>query len=145
MKAIIEIPKGDNRRRHLNNKKAEFVDLGSIKDVIPINDGVMPVDYGYIPETLNKKEEDEIDVIILSKKKFIVGQEVKIEPVALIRREDGDDKVVAVDETRQSIKIWSDIPENERKLVEKFFSYHHKLVSIDGADEAKEYIKKNQT
>lgn len=144
MKAIVEIPRGDNRRRHLNNKKTEFIDLGPIKDIIPVNDGVIPVDYGYIPETLNKKEGDEIDVLILSKKKFVVGQEVEIEPVALIRREDGDDKVVAVDKTYHLIREWSDILENERKLIEKFFSYHYKFISIDRADEAKKYIRENR-
>lgn len=145
MKAIIEIPKGDDRRRHIKSDKSGFIDLGPTKDVISVNDGIMPIHYGYIPETLNKKEGDEIDVLILSEKQFFVGQKVEIEPVALIRREDGDDKIVAVDETRRSMKIWSDIPETERKLIEKFFSYQYKFISIDGTDEAREYIKRNQT
>ena len=64
MKAIIEIPKGDNRRRHLKSDKSGFVDLGPITNVIPVNDGIMPILYGYIPDTLDKKEGDEIDVLI---------------------------------------------------------------------------------
>lgn len=131
MKAIIEIPKGDDRRRHLKYDKSGFVDLGPIKDVIPVNEGIMPVHYGYIPGTLNEKEGDEIDILVLSNDVLTVGQEVEVRPVALIKRADGDDKVVAVDESRPAIKSWADIPDEERSLIESFFSYHHKFLAIE--------------
>lgn len=140
MKAIIEIPKGDDRRRHIKPDKSGFIDLGPTKDVIPVNDGIMPVHYGYIPETLNEKEGDEIDVLVLSDNKLKVGQEVEIEPIALIRREDKDDKVVAVDESRKMLQNWNDIPEHEQKLIEDFFSYHHKFQSIEDARSAKRCV-----
>ena len=54
MKVIIEIPKGDDRRRHLKWDKSGFVDLGPIIEKIPVNGGIMPVDYGYIPGTENR-------------------------------------------------------------------------------------------
>jgi len=143
MKAIIEIPKGDDRRRHIKPDKSGFIDLGPTKEVIPVNNGIMPINYGYIPDTLNEKEGDEIDVLVLSDKLFEVGQEIEIEPIALIKRSDGDDKIVAVDETRNSIEKWENIPEAERNLIEKFFSYHYKLLSIEDAEIAKKYIKKS--
>ncbi|MFZ4648176.1 MAG: inorganic diphosphatase [Patescibacteria group bacterium] len=141
MKAIIEIPKGDNRRRHFNFAKTGFIDLGPIIDVIPVNDGVMPVHYGYIPNTLNVGEGDEIDVLIISEKTFAVGEEVEIEPIALINRADGDDKIVAIDGTITLIKNWEDIALEERELIEKFFSYHHEFKSIQNAEFAKEYVE----
>ena len=141
MKAIIEIPKGDDRRRHIKYDKSGFVDLGPTKDVIPVNDGVMPVHYGYIPNTLNIGEGDEIDVLIFSKNDLAVGEEVEIYPIALISRADGDDKVVAVDNT-VTYKSWLDIPESERELIEKFFSYHHEFKSIESAELAKQYVEK---
>lgn len=141
MKAIIEIPKGDDRRRHIKYDKSGFIDLGPTKDVIPVNDGIMPIHYGYIPETLNEKEGDEIDVLILSDNIFEVGQEIDIELIALIRREDEDDKIVATDETTKTIREWSDVPEKERELIEKFFSYHHKFRSIENAKTAKLYVE----
>jgi inorganic pyrophosphatase len=140
MKAIIEIPKGDDRRRHLKDDKSGFIDLGQIRDIIPINDGVMPVHYGYIPETLNEKEGDEVDVLVLSDKSLEVGQEVEVEPIALIRRKDKDDKVVAVDESKKTLQKWDDIPEPERKLIEDFFSYHHEFLSIEDGQFAREYV-----
>jgi len=66
--ATIEIPKGSDRRIHMSYDKSGFVDLGPIKDQIPVNEGVTPVCYGYIDGTLNKKEGDEVDVIVFSNK-----------------------------------------------------------------------------
>ena len=68
--ATIEIPKGCDRRIHLSYDRVNFIDLGPIKDQIPINDGVMPVHYGYINNTLNKDEGDEVDVIVFDKINF---------------------------------------------------------------------------
>jgi inorganic pyrophosphatase len=141
MKVIIEIPKGDDRRRHLKYDKSGFIDLGPIRDVIPVNNGIMPVHYGYIPETLNKKEGDEIDVLVLSDKLLEVGQEIEVELIALIRRKDEDDKAVAIDESKKTLQKWDDIPESDRKLIEDFFSYHHKFLSIENSDAASQYIE----
>lgn len=139
--AIIEIPKGDDRRRHVKPDKSGFIDLGPTKNIIPINNGIMPVHYGYIPGTLNEKEGDEIDVLILSDNELKVGQEVDVEPISLIKREDGDDKVVAVDETKKLLQKWDDISESERRLIEDFFSYHHKFLSVEDAKSARSYIE----
>lgn len=141
MKAIIEIPKGDNRRRHIKYDKSGFIDLGPTKEVIPVNEGIMPIHYGYIPNTLNEKEGDEIDILILSDLPLEVGQEIEVEPIALIRRDDYDDKVVAVDETAKMIKEWDDILVSERELIENFFSYHYKFRSIENAETAKQYVE----
>ncbi|MEK7463228.1 MAG: inorganic diphosphatase [Patescibacteria group bacterium] len=142
MKAIIEIPKGDDRRRHLKYDRSGFIDLGPTKDVIPVNNGIMPIHYGFIPKTTsNTKEGDEIDIMVLSNKKFEVGQEIEVESIALINREDNDDKVVAVDETMKAIKKWDDIPKDERELITSFFSYHHKFRSIESAEIAMKYVE----
>lgn len=141
MIAIIEIPKDDDRRRHITYDKSGFIDLGPIKETIPINNGVMPVHYGYIPETLNETEGDEIDILVLSSKESSVGEKIEVEPIALLSREDGDDKIVAVDETMLSIKSWDDIPQTERELIQSFFTYYHKFTSIGNAFDAKKYVQ----
>lgn len=144
MKAIIEIPKGDSRRRHIKPDKSGFIDLGPTKNVIPVNDGIMPVNYGYIPETLNENEGDEIDVLILSNEILKVGQEIEVKPIALLKREDGDDKIVAVDKTKQIIKNWDDVPKEEKKNIKDFFGYHHKFLSTEDAETARRYIENGQ-
>jgi inorganic pyrophosphatase len=100
----------------------------------------MPVNYGYIKDTLNIGEGDEIDVLIFSKQILSVGQEVDILPFALIRRADGDDKVVACDGS-VDFKNWDDIEKGERELIEKFFSYHHKFIAIENKESAEKYIE----
>lgn len=142
MIAIIEIPKGDDRRRHIKYDKSGFIDLGPIRETIPVNNGIMPVHYGYIPETLNKIEGDEIDILVLSNKSYAVGEKIEVEPIALLRREDGDDKIVAVDEIMRSIKSWDDIPHTERELIQSFFTYYHKFISFENTDDAIKYVEK---
>ncbi len=145
MKAVIEIPRGDDRRRHLSRDKTGFVDLGPLRDVIPVNEGIMPVHYGYIPGTLNVSDGDEVDVLVLSGAELRVGQEVEIKPIAIIMREDGDDKVVAVDGSKRNLEQWwEDVAISERELIEKFFSYHHKILSVKGAELAVHYIHKRR-
>ena len=74
---FIEMPKGEKRRLHLSYEdKSVMVDLGPIKNVIPVNDGTMPIAYGFIIGTLQTEESeknpneipDEIDILIYSKK-----------------------------------------------------------------------------
>ena len=138
--AVIEIPRGDDRRRHLSFAKDGFVDLGPIKDVIPVNDGVMPVHYGYIEKTKNVTEGDEVDSLILSDKEFRVGDKVGVFPVALLRRDDGDDKIIAVDDEHSPLKAWEDVPEKDRTVILEFFGYNHKIIGVEGSDAAYAYL-----
>ncbi len=141
IKAIIGIPSGDDRRRHMSFDKSGFVDLGPIKEVIPVNGGVCPVAYGFIPGTKNPADNDELDILVLSKKDFKVGEEVEVESIALLRRADGDEKVIARDETaKENINSWEDIALPLRNLIQEFFGFSSKIISIEGKDKAEELI-----
>lgn len=133
------MPKGDDRRRHLSYDKSGFVDIGPIKDVIPVNNGIMPVDYGYVPNTFNPSDKDEVDVLLISNSKHFVGEEVVAQPIGLMRREDGDDKIIAVDD-KSGIKNWENVPTETRKSITSFFGYHYKIISIDGSTAAEKYL-----
>jgi len=141
--ATIEIPKGCDRRIHFSQEKNDFVDFGSIKEKIPINGGEMPVAYGFLDGIMNEKEGDEVDVLIFSKKDLKTGDKIEIIPIALILREDRDDKIVAVDETINNIKEWNDAPEDERKLILDYFGFRHKIISVEDSKSAVEYVNKN--
>jgi inorganic pyrophosphatase len=136
--AIIEIPKGDGIRRHFKKTKDGFVELGLIKEIIPINDGLMPIAYGFIPNTLNSGDDDELDVIVYSEKDFHVGEKVNITAVGIILREDNDHKVIAVEE--YSNINWNDIPEDEKKLIVDFMGFNSPISEIKGSTDALEYI-----
>ena len=146
LKAVIEIPKGNDRRWHLHYDKTTIIDCGSIIERIPVNGGIMPVAYGYLEGTENKEENSEeienIDVLVFSKRNFIVGEKVDVEIFGCIKRADGDHKILASDES-VLIEKWTDVSDEERELVLKFFGYNHPIILVEGKTEAEEYVKKS--
>lgn len=137
------MPKGCDRRIHSSNSGPGFVDLGPLKEAIPVNNGIMPVHYGFIEGTLNKDDGDEVDVLLFSERTFLTGDIAEARAIAVLKRTDNDHKVVAVDPT-SSWQKWEDINETERGLVLDFFSSHHVIEVIDGSAEAESYIRQSQ-
>lgn len=135
--AVIEIPRGDNVRRHISNDKKAFIDLGLIKDKIPVNNGVMPADYGFIPHTHNQADQDEIDIIVVTDCKLTVGELVSVKPIAIVNRDDGDHKIIATEE--DNITSWETIPEEVRSLIGATLCYQHTF-TLGSRQEAEEYI-----
>jgi inorganic pyrophosphatase len=140
--ATIEIPKGSDRRIHLAYDKSGFIDLGPIKEHVPVNEGVMPVHYGYIEGTVNKEEGDEVDVILFSKKPYNTGDKVEIEILGMLTREDGDHKVIARDDS-ESDSVFQELTESERKLIMDYMGYKSPIASVDSRELALEYVKKS--
>lgn len=138
IKVMIEIPKGLDRRIHMADDKSGFKDYGPIKEKIPINNGVMPVNYGYVENAINKTEGDNVDVILLSNNKYVTGDEAEAEVIGLFNRDDGDHKIVAVDSS-VIYKSFSKVPAQERELILDYFGYGHKIIIKDEA-EALEYL-----
>jgi len=137
---IIEIPKGSDRRIHLSYDNSEFIDLGSIKDQIPINEGVMPVCYGYIENAINKDEKDNVDAIIFSSRFYKTSDIVEVEVIGMLTRKDGDHKVITVDDS-VNIKNFSDIEPQERNLVLRYFGYKSEIISVGSKEKAIEYLE----
>lgn len=129
-KAVVEIPKGSDRRIHMKHDGSGFEDFGPIKERIPVNDGVMPVTYGYIENAVNKTELDNVDVIIFSNKHHKTGDEIDVEIIGLFNREDGDHKVIAIDES-VSYKEFLEVPAVERNLILNYFGYKHGIMVED--------------
>ena len=138
--AVIEIPKGCDRRIHLSYDGVNFIDLGLIKEEIPVNNGVMPVHYGYIENTINEIEKDNVDVIIFSNKIYNTKDKTDIEIIGMLNREDGDHKVIAIDDS-VSVVDFNDINKEERNLILEYFGYKSKIISIDSKDQATKYIE----
>ena len=140
VQATIEIPKGDDRRRHINKyNRSEFVDLGPMKDHIPVNDGIAPEHYGFIAGTHNPHDGDEVDVIVFSDSSANVGEILEVEPIALLTRADNDEKVVAV-ATGSSVKEWNDLDEARRDLILQFYGSHHPILEVKDRQSAETYI-----
>ncbi|MDP1759934.1 MAG: inorganic diphosphatase [Candidatus Woesebacteria bacterium] len=137
-KAIIEIPKGSDRRIHMRSDGSGFEDFGPIKEKISINDGVMPVAYGFIEEVINPIEKDNVDVIVFSNKKYETGDRVKVGVIGLLNREDVDHKVIATDDS-VAYKSFSEVPLQDRNLILDYFSHTHQI-TIEDATKALEYL-----
>ena len=140
--AIIEIPKGSDRRIHMSYDNSGFIDLGPIKEQISINNGIMPVHYGYIENTINKIEKDNIDVLVFSNYFYKTGDEIQIKIIGMLNREDGDHKVIAVDSTIP-INSFNEISSGEKELILKYFGYKSKIISINDEKTALKYIEEN--
>ena len=137
---VIEIPKGSDRRTHMAYDKSGFVDLGSIKDSIPVNNGIMPVHYGYIEGTFNKEDSDEVDVMVFSKKAYGMGDKVTVAVTGIFKRADGDHKIIAFDDTFEHF-VFEKFPTDEQKVILDFMGYKAKIISIENREVAMEYIK----
>lgn len=119
--------------------KSGFIDLGPIKDQIPVNDGVMPAHYGYIENAINKEEGDEVDVIIFSSQPCNTGDTLDVEIIGMLTRKDGDHKLIATDES-SGVKDFEDILPEERNLILRYFGYKSEIISIDTKEKALEYL-----
>ena len=138
-KIIIEIPKGSDRRIHMRNDGGGFEDFGPIKERIPINDGIMPVAYGYILNSVNKEEGDNVDVIVFSNRKYKTGDETEVEVIGILKRDDNDHKVITVDDS-MLYKNFMEVPENEQRLILKYFAHNHQSISLESKGVAIQYL-----
>ncbi|MBI3631355.1 MAG: inorganic diphosphatase [Candidatus Staskawiczbacteria bacterium] len=120
--------------------KSGFIDLGPIKDRIPVNDGVMPVDYGFIEGTFNKDDGDEVDVIVFSEKSYKTGDKIEINIVGMLTRADGDNKIIAHDNSLENF-VFDQLPELEKQVILDYMGYIAQITSIDNGESALAYVK----
>lgn len=138
--AIVEIPKDSDRRIHKSNDTGEFIDFGSIKDLIPINEGRMPVCYGYLKGVINPVEGDEVDVLIFSETYYKTGDEVIVEVLGLLEREDGDHKLICRDGSF-TVDNMQEINKTDWSLVMGYFGFKSPIISIKNSKQALTYIQ----
>jgi len=139
--AIIEMSKGDTRRRHFSfEDKSLLLDLGPIPEIM--GGGVMPEAYGFLEGIMNKTEGDEVDVVVFSEREYKLEDKLHVFPIGVIIRSDGDHKVLAVDDgLRGKISDLQDMPGERMRSVSDFFGAVHPISEIKGKEEALEYIE----
>jgi inorganic pyrophosphatase len=137
--AIVEIPKGCDRRIHMTYDHSGFVDFGPISDHISVNNGVMPVCYGYIDRYINKKEGDNVDCIIFSTKEYKTGDSIETEIIGILVRDDEDHKVICTDNT-VTLGSFEDTDETEKNLILDYFGFKSKIAHIGDKEEAIAYM-----
>ncbi len=151
---VVDIPKGSR------NKYEYKEDEGYFKlDRTLYSSMFFPFEYGFIPQTISE-DGDSLDVVLLTTFPTFSGCVIQARPIGVLFMKDEagtDNKIVAVpskkvDPRFDEIQKIEDIGEHLKKEIELFFADYkklekekYKLVKIkgwDGADKAKEIIKK---
>ncbi len=125
--AIIEVESGSRDKYEYDEKYETFV-----LDRILMPSVIFPIDYGFIPMTWFK-DNDPLDVMVLSYEPLEVGCLVRCRPVGVLIMEDekGEDpKILAVienDPRYDEIRDVNDIKGHKLKEIQEFFETYKRL------------------
>lgn len=149
---VNEIPKGSSHKIEWNREIAAFQ-----LDRVEPSTFAKPVNYGFIPQTLDE-DGDELDALIITDEPLPTGVFLEAKVVGVLKFEDGgevDDKVVVVPaddrNTGDLIKNFNDLTERWKQKIEHHFT-HYKDLKKPGTTivkgwgdeaEAKEIIKES--
>lgn len=148
---LVEIPKGST------NKYEYSPEWGVFRlDRVLYEAVFFPTEYGIIPQTWNEKDQDPLDVMVLSTFPTFPGCVIPCRPIGVIRILDTgeqDDKILAVpvnDPRFEQIKDLADLPPHFKKEISNFWENYSELQSEkkikvegwSGKDRAEEMIQK---
>lgn len=126
--SVNEIPKGSMLKVEYDREKHVF-----ILDRVEPSIFVKPVNYGFIPRTLDE-DGDALDTLLLMDEPLATGIVVKARVVGVMNFEDGgemDHKIVCVPEDDRnsggSIVSINDVPDAWKKQVEHHFNHYKDL------------------
>jgi inorganic pyrophosphatase len=120
LNVMIEDPAGSTVRHHWN------VETGTwIEEPHPQSNSPWPANYGYILDTRNPADDDELDILVLSTDPLQTGQRVEVRAVGVLLRPDGDDKVLGVlldDPLLGHVTRFQDVPAERVQAIDTWFS-----------------------
>ncbi len=125
---LVEIPKGSVNKYEYNEELDIF-----ILDRVLYESVFFPTEYGIIPGTLNKKDGDPLDIMVLSSFPTFTGCLLSARPIGLLRITDSgeqDDKIISVpanDPRFDHIKDLSDLPLQTKKEISNFWENYSEL------------------
>ena len=146
---VVEIPKGSTMKIEWDRQRAAFV-LDRVEPAI----FAKPVNYGFIPQTLDE-DGDELDTLIVTEKPLETGVWLEAKIIGIMNFEDDgevDHKVVVVPaddrHTDDSINNLGDLGERWKQEVEHHFAHYKdlykpgstKVLGWGGVEEAKKVI-----
>ena len=146
---VVEIPKGSTMKIEWDRSRAAFV-LDRVEPAI----FAKPVNYGFIPQTLDE-DGDELDTLIVTEKPLETGVWLEAKIIGIMNFEDdgeADHKVVVVPSdghhTADSINSVPDLGMRWKEQVEHHFTHYKdlykpgstKVLGWGGVDEAKKII-----
>ena len=143
--AIIEIPK-DSMVKYEFDKKLWCIMVDRVwRTPIQYN-----FNYGLLPQTWNKDDNDPLDIIVLSRFAFLPWTVVPSRVVWWLKMIDGwefDYKIIAVSDDKyyDNVKDISDVSEKEKEDIYYFMNHykdlHNKTVKLEWWDKKEDAIK----
>jgi inorganic pyrophosphatase len=117
---VIEDPRGSVVRHHWDDAGQEWIERPH-----PHTSSPWPVNYGYLPETRNPADDDDLDAMVLASNPVPTGARVVVRIVGLLQRPDGDDKLLGVlkdDPAFRNITRLQEVPQSELQAIETWFA-----------------------
>ena len=125
---LVEIPKGSTNKYEYDKNLGVFH-----LDRVLYEAVFFPTEYGIIPQTWNKQDDDPLDIMVFSSFPTFPGCLLVCRPIGVLRMVDSgeqDDKIIAVpsDDPRfEEIKKLSDLAPHLKKEVKNFWENYAKL------------------
>jgi len=139
LEAVIEDPAGSTARHTFDAASGTWVAYRHPHARRP-----WPAAYGHLPGTYNPTDDDELDVIVLSSVPLRTGQRVRVRPIGLFRRPDGDHKVLAVhcDDPRYGGMVdLHQAPPEDLRAIEEWFADWDIVLGWENAEVAWQMIR----
>jgi len=117
--AVVEDPRGATQRHVWDDAAGTWRTYQHPHATRP-----WPTSYGFLPGTWNPADQDALDVMILATSPLPTGTRLRVRPVGLLRRPDGDDKIlaVAVDDPAYADLRWlGEVPAADLAAIEAWF------------------------
>lgn len=133
--AVIENPLGSTRRCSEDPSQG-WVEHGPSFDPLPM-------EYGYIPGTVNPADGQAVDVLVIGWGPTFPGCRYRVRAIGLLLRADGDHKVLAVPHTGAYVSPLRDVSEVDPELLrqlEAWFAPHFAVLGWRDARWAQEWL-----
>lgn len=117
---IIEDPIDSTVRHYWNADSGTWIEKPH-----PYSTRPWPTNYGYILNTRNPADGDELDILVLSTDPLQTGQQVEVQAVGVLLRPDGDDKVLGVlldDPLLGQLSRFQEVPAERVQAIDDWFS-----------------------
>ena len=125
---LVEIPRGgSNKYEYRRETGAFFLDRVLYEAIF------YPTEYGFIPQTWSKEDDDPLDIMVLSTQPTFPGCIIAARPIGVLKMIDSgerDYKIIAVpynDPRLNHIKGLSEVNPHFKKEVESFWSTYAQL------------------
>lgn len=125
---VVEIPKGSTMKIEYHSEKKSFV-----LDRVEPDIFAKPVNYGFIPQTLDE-DGDPLDTLIITDKPLTTGVWLEGRIIGMLDFEDdgeNDHKIIVVPaddrQTGDAIKSLDDLDEQLKKQIEHHFNHYKDL------------------